>query len=69
MQSFQGSAVQFVGYLLDYRLCLIGITKRRGEWLVGFIQDMQTIWRNSGAEAPLMNLWEDWDLLQGYWFG
>ena len=43
-----GLAVQFVGYLLDYRLCLIGITKRRGEWLVGFIQDLQ---RSGGTVA------------------
>eukprot|EP00435_Cladocopium_sp_Y103_P068191 s408_g31.t1 len=35
-----GLQVQFVGYLLDYRECLLGITKRRGDWLVTFIDDM-----------------------------
>ena len=36
-----GLKVQFVGYLLDYRECLIGITKKRGEWLVNFIEEMR----------------------------
>ena len=36
-----GLKVQFLGYLLDYRECLIGITKRRGEWLVAFVEEMQ----------------------------
>jgi hypothetical protein len=36
-----GLTVQFVGYLLDYRECLMGITQRRGEWLVPFVEEMQ----------------------------
>eukprot|EP00435_Cladocopium_sp_Y103_P041011 s612_g11.t1 len=36
-----GLQVQFVGYLLDYKECLLGITKRRGDWLVNFIDDLQ----------------------------
>ena len=36
-----GLQVQFVGYLLDYRPCMIGITKKRGDWLVTFVEDMQ----------------------------
>ena len=36
-----GLKVQFLGYLLDYQECLIGITKRRGEWLVAFVEEMQ----------------------------
>ena len=36
-----GLKVQFVGYLLDYRECLIGITKKRGDWLVDFVEEMR----------------------------
>lgn len=36
-----GLKVQFVGYLLDYRECLIGISKKRGDWLVNFIEEMR----------------------------
>ena len=36
-----GLKVQFVGYLLDYRECFIGITKKRGDWLVEFAEEMR----------------------------
>ena len=36
-----GLKVQFVGYLLDYRECFIGITKKRGDWLVDFVEEMR----------------------------
>ena len=35
-----GLQVQFVGYYLDYRGCLLGITKRRGDWLINFIDEL-----------------------------
>jgi len=35
-----GLQVCFVGYLLDYRACRLGITQRRGAWLVSFIDEM-----------------------------
>lgn len=35
-----GLQVQFVGYLLDYRGCLLGITSKRVEWLVSFIDGL-----------------------------
>lgn len=35
-----GLQVQFVGYLLDYKECFIGITKRRGDWLIQFIDEL-----------------------------
>jgi hypothetical protein len=35
-----GLQVCFVGYLLDYRACRLGITQWRGAWLVSFIDEM-----------------------------
>ena len=37
-----GLQVQFVGYLLNYQACLLGITKKRGDWLVAFIDEMSS---------------------------
>lgn len=36
-----GLTVEFVGYFLDYRVKLIGITKKRGEWVLSFLEDFE----------------------------
>ena len=36
-----GLQVQFVGYLLDYKEVKLGITMKKGDWLLDFINNLK----------------------------
>ena len=36
-----GIEVSFVGFQLDYGKCQMGVTEKRGQWLVSFVKEME----------------------------